>query len=67
MSQRLISRQHLKTKGITYSRAQLWRLERDGKFPRRVPISPVRYAYVESEIDAYIAAKIAERDAKAAA
>jgi predicted DNA-binding transcriptional regulator AlpA len=32
-------------------------------FPRRVSIGASRYGYVESEIDAYIERKIAERDA----
>jgi prophage regulatory protein len=64
LSDTLISRQQLKTKGITYSRAHLWRLERDCKFPRRVMLGAGKLAYVEAEVDAYIAAKIAERDAK---
>jgi prophage regulatory protein len=32
-------------------------------FPLRVPIGPGRYGYVEQEIDAYVAALIAARDA----
>jgi prophage regulatory protein len=54
MSAVLIPYAALKTKGISYSKPHLWRLERDRKFPRRVPIGPGRYAYVESEIDAYL-------------
>jgi len=42
----------------------LWRLEKANKFPKRVPIGAARYAYIESEIDAYVDAKIAARDAK---
>jgi hypothetical protein len=38
-------------------------LERAGKFPKRVPIGAARYGYIEAEIDAYIAALIAARDA----
>jgi prophage regulatory protein len=33
-------------------------------FPLRVPLGPSRYAYVESEIDAYVDALVAARDAK---
>lgn len=68
MSIRLIPYEALKsTKSIPYSKPHLWRLEKAGKFPRRVHISAGRYAYVESEIDAHIEKKIAERDARGAA
>ena len=67
MSQVLIPYPALKAKGITYSKPHLWRLERAGKFPKRVPLGPGRYAYVESEIDAYVDALIAARDAGHAA
>jgi prophage regulatory protein len=63
MAQRLIPYESLKAKCITYSKPHLWRLEKAGKFPKRVPIGPGRYGYVEAEIDAYLEAKIAERDA----
>jgi prophage regulatory protein len=60
---RLIPYDALASKCINYSKPHLWRLEKAGKFPRRVPIGPGRYGYVEAEIDAYLEAKIAERDA----
>ena len=53
-------------KGITYSHCQLWRLEKEGKFPKRIRLndsdrgSP-RYGYIEAEIDAWIEAKMRER------
>lgn len=62
---RLISYPVLADKGISLSKVQLWRLERDGKFPKRVCTSPGRHAWVEAEIDAYITQKIADRDAAA--
>lgn len=62
----LIPYRNLKAKGVPYSKPHLWRLERAGKFPKRVPIGPSRYGYVESEIDAYVAALISARDAAAA-
>ncbi len=40
----------------------LKRLEADGDFPRKVPISANRVGYVVSEIDAWIAERVAERD-----
>jgi prophage regulatory protein len=67
MSKNLIPYCDLKAKGITYSKPHLWRLEKAGKFPKRVPLGPGRYAYVESEIDAYVYALIAARDAGQAA
>jgi len=63
MAPRLIPFDALKTKGIEYSKPSLLRLEKAGRFPRRVRLSAGRYVYSESEIDAYIEAKIAERDA----
>ena len=50
----------------SWHRAYLWRLEKAGKFPKRVPIGASRYGYVESEIDAHVAALIAARDAAGA-
>jgi prophage regulatory protein len=67
MSQMLIPYSALAAKGINLSKCQIWRLERQGKFPKRVPISPARHAWVESEIDAHIAERIASRNGKVAA
>jgi len=66
MTVRLIPYEALKAKCIPYSKPHLWRLEKASKFPKRVPIGAGRYGYVEEEIDAYIAQKIAERDARSA-
>jgi prophage regulatory protein len=63
MTTRLIPYEALRAKCIAYSKPHLWRLEKANKFPKRVAIGPGRYGYLESEIDAYIQAKIAERDA----
>jgi prophage regulatory protein len=61
MSDRLLPYESLKGKGITLSKCQIWRLERAGKFPQRVYPSAGRVAWVESEIDAHLAACIAAR------
>jgi prophage regulatory protein len=63
MTNRLISYDDLKLKGISYSKPHLWRLERNSKFPKRVPIGASRYAYIEREIDEYVTNLIAARDA----
>ena len=49
-------------KGIPYSKVQLWRLEKEKKFPARIPIGPNRHGWAEHEIDAHIAECIAARD-----
>jgi prophage regulatory protein len=43
------------------SRSQRWRLEREGRFPARVPLSERTFGWVESEIDEWIAARVASR------
>ena len=48
---------------VGYCRSHLWRLERDGRFPRKIQLGPNSVGYVESEIDEWIAARVAERDA----
>ncbi len=62
----LIAYRDLKAKGVPYSKPHLWRLEKAGKFPKRVPIGLSRYGYVKSEIDDYITGLVAARDAAAA-
>jgi prophage regulatory protein len=68
---KLLSYDELKPeKGITYSKTQLWRLEKEGRFPRRVSLTGNpngRYCWIESEIDKWISERIAERDAKGGA
>lgn len=50
-------------KGITYSKAHLWRLEREGRFPKRVPLGGARHGWLDSEIDEWLAECVAHRDA----
>lgn len=50
-------------KGIPYSRVHIGRLEAQGDFPRRVPLGPARVGWVEEEVDAWLAARVARRDA----
>ncbi len=47
---------------IPYSDMHIWRLERDGKFPRRIKIGPNRVAWLLSEVSAWIEGKAAERE-----
>jgi prophage regulatory protein len=59
---RLIPYVDLRSKGVMLSKVQLWRLEKDGSFPKRVQVSASRHAWVESEIDSWIEERIANRD-----
>lgn len=65
MSDRLLPYESLRDKGVPLSKVQLWRLEKQGKFPQRVYPSAGRVAWVESEIDAYLAERIAARRPRA--
>ena len=49
------------------SRSYLFDLEAQGRFPARVKLSERTAAWVESEVSAWIEARIAERDARLAA
>ena len=60
---RVLNDDGLRDRGIRYSRPQLWRLEKAGRFPRRIRLGDNRIAWVESEIDQYLLDRIAERDA----
>jgi prophage regulatory protein len=51
---RLLSYRDLKDWGIPYSKSQLRRLEKAGKFPQRRVFSSQRHAWVEQEIQAYL-------------
>ncbi|SKA11174.1 helix-turn-helix transcriptional regulator [Consotaella salsifontis] len=48
---------------IGVSRTTLWQLEKEeAGFPRLVPVTAKRKAFVRSEIDSWIASRIAARD-----
>jgi prophage regulatory protein len=46
----------------TLSRVSLWRLERRGLFPKRIRISRNRIAWFRDEVEAWIAARAANRN-----
>lgn len=51
----------LKEVGIPFSRVHIDRLQKTGKFPRKVKLGENCAAYLEDEINEWIAARIAER------
>jgi prophage regulatory protein len=55
----------LHARGIKYSKAQLWRLSKAGKFPKPVKLNPSGSSpnnYCEDEVDAWSEARKAARD-----
>jgi prophage regulatory protein len=52
----------LREKGIGWTRQHLGRLERRNQFPKRVRLGPNSIAWREDEIEAWLAARVAERD-----
>ena len=63
----LLDHEGLKAKGIHYSKIQLWRLWKAKKFPAPIKIGKARNAWVEAEVDAWIAERIRARDEATAA
>ena len=46
---------------VPYSPMHVWRLERAGKFPKRIKIGPGRVGWSMREVQLWIAARKAER------
>jgi prophage regulatory protein len=57
----LLSREDIKARGISYSRAQIYRKIKDGSFPPPVRLGENRIAWLSNEIDAWIEAIAAAR------
>ncbi|RWM64895.1 MULTISPECIES: AlpA family phage regulatory protein [Mesorhizobium] len=62
----LIPLTKLSDKGITYSRNYIDRLIKEDRFPKPVFLSPRRGAFIESEIDEWVKARVDRRDEVAA-
>ena len=60
---KLVSRKELKQiHGIPYSFQHISRLEAAGKFPKRIPLGAHRVAWLQEEVLAWIAERVALRD-----
>ena len=58
----LVSKKELKTVlGIPYSFQHIARLEKAGKFPKRLRLGQNRVAWLRSEVEAWIDEKLADR------
>jgi prophage regulatory protein len=64
LQRRFLRFKDLEKKGIPWTRMHVDRLEKVSKFPKRVQLGPGTVAWVEDEIDTYVAGKIADRDAQ---
>lgn len=58
---RILSKKDLRAL-VLYSPAHIDRLEKAGRFPRRVQLGPCRVGWVESEVLAWLAERIERRD-----
>ena len=58
---RLITKREL-SQIVPYTSQHILRLEKKGKFPRRIQVGANRVAWLLSEVEAWIAARVAERD-----
>jgi prophage regulatory protein len=59
---RILTRRHLREL-IPYTPQHIQRLEKAGKFPKRIQLGPNRVGWLATEIDAWVAARVALRDA----
>jgi len=59
---RLITKKQLRTI-IPYTPQHIDRLEKAGKFPRRVKLGPNRVGWLEGDIRKWVAERVAEREA----
>lgn len=58
---RILGFNDLAGRGIRFSRVHLSRLEKEGKFPKHLNLGPQSIGWLEEEIEAWIAARAAER------
>ena len=58
---RVLTRQHLKDRGVTFCNFYLLKLEREGRFPKRIRLGERTVAWYEHEVDHWIEARAAER------
>ncbi len=57
-----MSRKDLHDLGITFANSTLIVHEKKGKFPKRIPLSDRRVAWIASEVDQWIRQKMDERE-----
>jgi prophage regulatory protein len=65
MTVRIISKKQLRQL-VLYSPAHIDRLEKAGKFPKRVQLGPCRVGWIENEVLDWLQARINERNERPA-
>jgi predicted DNA-binding transcriptional regulator AlpA len=58
----LMARDSAIIEALTHINETIWRLEREGKFPKRVPLGANRHGWVDTEIDDWLVARAASRN-----
>jgi len=58
---KILTFKELREYGIIFGRRQLYRLEAEGKFPKRVRIGENSVGWLTKEIEAYVEEKINQR------
>jgi len=66
MSKKLLAFDELRPKGVPFSKPHLNKEIRNGRFPRPIKLGGNTNAWIESEVDAWIEARIADRDSAVA-
>lgn len=61
---RILSKKDLRAL-VLYSPAHIDRLEKAGRFPKRVQLGPCRVGWIETEVLGWLEERIRERDGKA--
>ena len=61
MGIRILSKKELRQL-VLYSPAHIDRLEKAGRFPKRVQLGPCRVGWVESEVQAWLEERLNERN-----
>ena len=61
MSKRLLSMREVLSR-TTFSKTHIYRLIKAKSFPKPVPLGLHRVAFLESEVEAWIAGRVADRD-----
>jgi prophage regulatory protein len=59
---RILSKKDLRAM-VLYSPAHIDRLEKAGRFPKRIQLGPGRVGWLENEVLAWVAERVRERDA----
>ena len=58
----LLDNQALRERGITFHPTHIWRLVKAGKFPKPIKVGAQKNAWLESEIEEWIAGLVEQRD-----